>query len=55
MANLDDVSPEQLPSGESTEDEQAAAEQSVEDTEAADAAEIAKGLDRPGRDGYSGD
>jgi hypothetical protein len=55
MANLDDVSPEQLPGEESTEDEQAAAERSVEDTEAADAAEIAKGLDRADESGYPGD
>jgi len=55
MANLDDVSPEQLPGEESTEAEQAAAQQSVENTEAADAAETAKGLDGPERDGYSGD
>ena len=56
MANLDDVSPEQLPGEESTDTEQRAAERSTEGTEAAEAAETAKGLDRPdGPDGYSGD
>jgi hypothetical protein len=55
MANLNDVSPEQLPGEESTEAAEEAAEQSTEDTGAADTAATAKGLENADEAEYSGD
>jgi hypothetical protein len=55
MANLDDVAPEQLPGEASAETEHEAAEASTDDTEAADTAATAKGLDDADGVEYSGD
>jgi hypothetical protein len=54
MANVDGYTPEEL-DDEGPAAEKAAAHESNEDTEAAEAADVAKGLDRPDIDGYPGD
>lgn len=55
MANLNDVAPEQLPGEASAETEQEAAEESTDDTGAADTAATAKGLENADGVEYSGD